>query len=325
MELLYPAGSANPSARPQGGAEFYASPLPITEAQTVTMAYSVFFPNGFDWVRGGKLPGLYGGRRGCSGGDSALDCFSTRLMWRKRGEGELYLYAMKDKQTKALCDDPQSECNAQYGFSIGRGSFRFATGMWTHVEQIVTLNTPGKQDGIFTLFVNGIQVIHREDIFYRDAPAGSPQTSAPPSKTTQDSGGGIGGLIPTLGLGPILGGLVGIARRSVLLADPVPVSIAEPTTPIEELHLLASPGGVILSPYLSPPPLEFPSDQRSSDSTSADRTTSPSSEQASKSTSKPVGFVGIFFSTFFGGHGPTYTTPVDQYVWFRAFSLTSDA
>ncbi|KAF8823747.1 hypothetical protein HHX47_DHR9000532 [Lentinula edodes] len=42
-------------------------------------------------LMGGKLPGLYGGRQGCSGGDAAVDCFSTRPMWRKDGQGELYV------------------------------------------------------------------------------------------------------------------------------------------------------------------------------------------------------------------------------------------
>lgn len=91
LQLLFPAGSIDPARKPRGGAEFYASPLDISSAQNVTLRYSVFFPANFDWVLAGKLPGLYGGHKGCSGGNAALDCFSTRLMWRKKGAGELYL------------------------------------------------------------------------------------------------------------------------------------------------------------------------------------------------------------------------------------------
>jgi len=91
MQLFYPEGSINPKNEPQGGAEFYATPLDISDAQSVTLQYSAFFPADFDWVLGGKMPGLYGGRTGCSGGNAALDCFSTRLMWRQGGAGELYL------------------------------------------------------------------------------------------------------------------------------------------------------------------------------------------------------------------------------------------
>lgn len=91
LQLFYPKDSVNPARRPQGGSEFYAKPLDISEANDVTLEYKVFFPGDFDWVKGGKLPGLYGGHARCSGGDPALDCFSTRLMWRAGGAGELYL------------------------------------------------------------------------------------------------------------------------------------------------------------------------------------------------------------------------------------------
>jgi hypothetical protein len=48
----------------------------------VTLAYDVFVPASFEYVQGGKLPGLYGGREECSGGDEAADCWSARFMWR---------------------------------------------------------------------------------------------------------------------------------------------------------------------------------------------------------------------------------------------------
>ncbi|KAF8801407.1 polysaccharide lyase family 14 protein [Phlegmacium glaucopus] len=168
LQLFFPAGSIDPAQEPQGGAEFYASPLDISDAQNVTLMYSVFFPADFDWVLAGKLPGLYGGHTRCSGGNPAVDCFSTRLMWRKKGAGELYLYAPKEKQTEALCSDPESICDAAYGLSIGRGSFTWAAGDWTRVQQTVVLNTPGMQDGSFTLDINGRRVIDRADVLYRD-------------------------------------------------------------------------------------------------------------------------------------------------------------
>ncbi|EJF62717.1 hypothetical protein DICSQDRAFT_57979 [Dichomitus squalens LYAD-421 SS1] len=165
--LFYPANSVNPGQQPAGGADFYAAPLDLSAARNVSLEYSVFFPSDFDWVEAGKLPGMYGGHDGCSGGDDAINCFSTRLMWRGGGLGELYLYAPKDRQTPALCaTPPESVCDADYGLSIGRGSFKFAAGNWTHVKQTVVLNTPGQQDGAFALDVNGVRVIDRHDVFY---------------------------------------------------------------------------------------------------------------------------------------------------------------
>jgi hypothetical protein len=95
MQLLYPATSSNPAGKPVGGAEIYFSPLDLSHAQSVTLQYSVFFPFDFDWVLAGKLPGLYGGHEGCSGGDDAANCFSTRMMWRQMGAGELYLVRVR--------------------------------------------------------------------------------------------------------------------------------------------------------------------------------------------------------------------------------------
>ena len=89
--LFFPSGSINPGNKPQGGSDFYASPLALQSATNVTLQYSIFFPADFEWVQGGKLPGLYGGHGGCSGGNNAKSCFSTRMMWRQGGAGELYL------------------------------------------------------------------------------------------------------------------------------------------------------------------------------------------------------------------------------------------
>jgi hypothetical protein len=198
MQVYYPQGSINPANKIVGGANFYAVPLSLSGARNVSLEYSVFFPLDFDWVKGGKLPGLYGGHKSCSGGDSALSCFSTRLMWRENGTGELYLvshlhyhfmflslmdppaqYAPKDKQTAALCSTPpQSVCESSYGLSIARGSFSFTPGAWTDVKQTVYLNTPGQQDGAFLLEVNGKFVIDRKDVYYRDALVDVPQIVA---------------------------------------------------------------------------------------------------------------------------------------------------
>lgn len=63
------------------------------------MAYSVFFPVGFNFVKAGKLPGLYGGRTGCSGGSAAENCFSSRLMWRTGGKGEVCFFSLSLSNT----------------------------------------------------------------------------------------------------------------------------------------------------------------------------------------------------------------------------------
>ncbi|KAL8279651.1 hypothetical protein RQP46_007964 [Phenoliferia psychrophenolica] len=52
------------------------------------ITYKVAFSKGFDFVNGGKLPGIFGGYGECSGGIRNTHCFSARLMWRTHGTGE---------------------------------------------------------------------------------------------------------------------------------------------------------------------------------------------------------------------------------------------
>jgi hypothetical protein len=73
LQILYPKGSNAPRNDPQGGTEFYAHPLDLLTARNVSLQYSVYFPSDFDFVKGGKLPGMYGGHKGCSGGNSAVE------------------------------------------------------------------------------------------------------------------------------------------------------------------------------------------------------------------------------------------------------------
>ncbi|OCB91104.1 polysaccharide lyase family 14 protein [Sanghuangporus baumii] len=210
LQLFYPANSINPGNSPQGGADFYATPLPLADTSNVTLEYSVFFPKNFDWVLGGKLPGLYGGHMTCSGGDDATQCFSTRLMWRAGGAGELYLYAPKDKQTHSLCHaPPESVCDTAYGLSVARGAFKFSPGEWTHVRQTVVLNTPGKQNGGFRLEVNGRDIMNRHDVFYRDVPSITSTSSNPTQTDAGDNDTDDGGL-----LSPLLGGVLGAIDKA---------------------------------------------------------------------------------------------------------------
>ena len=61
MQAHYPKGSYNFDNSPQGGFSFYApgpSSVDLTTAKEATFGYNIYFPSGFDFVKGGKLPGL---------------------------------------------------------------------------------------------------------------------------------------------------------------------------------------------------------------------------------------------------------------------------
>lgn len=91
LRVTYPEGSFSHDT---GGAQFYSlwNTTDGSSFETMMVSYELAFDSDFDWVKGGKLPGLRGGLNstGCSGGNQAdgLSCFSTRLMWRKDGAGE---------------------------------------------------------------------------------------------------------------------------------------------------------------------------------------------------------------------------------------------
>lgn len=93
-------------------------------------------------------------------------------MWRKKGEGEIYAYLPYSSEPASICGGDLNVCNPEYGYSLGRGSFRFKAGKWTHLRQVLTMNTPGKQDGQLVLYANGKKVFTQQKMIFRREPAG---------------------------------------------------------------------------------------------------------------------------------------------------------
>ena len=77
--MSYPAGTYGVA---QNGAIWW---VPLGgNFERATFSYRIRFTNGFDWPRGGKLPGLAGGRANTGGHPSTgLDGWSARNMWKK--------------------------------------------------------------------------------------------------------------------------------------------------------------------------------------------------------------------------------------------------
>lgn len=164
--VLYPKGSYKPSASPRGGAAFFKTLKPAREI--VSLTYDIYFAKNFNFVKGGKLPGLYGGSKKCSGGRDSSKCFSTRFMFRAKGDGEVYLYA-PDNQAKNFCSDSKVICNFDHGHSLGRGSFRFKRGRWYTVRQRVRMNTVGKTNGYVKVWINKKQVLYKPNLRLRNS------------------------------------------------------------------------------------------------------------------------------------------------------------
>jgi hypothetical protein len=78
LKAHYPKGSYKPSATnaPKGGLSFYApgpASVDLSTAEEATFGYSIFFPKGFEFVKGGKLPGV------CAYFACSMVCVSDQL------------------------------------------------------------------------------------------------------------------------------------------------------------------------------------------------------------------------------------------------------
>lgn len=166
LKVIYPKDSyANGVLK--GGSGFYVYPIngSITNA---SFEYEVYFPTNFDWVKGGKLPGIFGGRQSCSGGDSAEDCFSARFMWGKNGNGYPYLYLPKSAShlTEFCSYTGDVTCSQSMGFPFNETAY-FTKNQWYKIKEYIELNTPGKPDGVLKVWVNGERKVNYNKIIWR--------------------------------------------------------------------------------------------------------------------------------------------------------------
>jgi hypothetical protein len=158
LRVKYPRGSWSPKATreaglPVGGVQFY-SPVCGTGVDEATLSYSLRFSNQFPFGKGGKLPGLYGGK-GNTGGKipNGTDGFSTRFMWVQNGAGVIY---------------PYLPTSVRVGSTFGRGTFYFKPGIWHRLEQHVRLNTPGSDNGEIDVVLDGKPVFQQAGLRFRD-------------------------------------------------------------------------------------------------------------------------------------------------------------
>jgi hypothetical protein len=146
LKITYPAKSgsiacvAESTCVTEGGLVFRA-PLPDgNRIDSVLLSYWVKFDQDFEWVKGGKLPGLCGGECPTGGRDVERDRFSIRYMWRGGGEAMVYSY---------LTQPP----NPGTGLNMGVGKWSWQSdGKWHHVQEELVLNTSTNDDGIIRVW-----------------------------------------------------------------------------------------------------------------------------------------------------------------------------
>lgn len=135
---------------------------PISHSDSVELSYRLTFSRDFQWVKGGKLPGLCGGPESVTGGNRAdgTNGFSVRLMWRADGRGEAYVYHMNQPQ--------------KFGESLPfHSGFRFRAGHSLLVRLRVSMNSPGRRNGKLDVWLTStrsnktVHVLTRSDMEWR--------------------------------------------------------------------------------------------------------------------------------------------------------------
>ena len=165
LRLRYPAGCLGPNDNPLACAGQVKEPLPFA-ADTLWLSYDVQFEPGFEFVRGGKLPGLCGGK--CyTGGDRPAkgDGWSACVMWRKNGRAVQYMYFVE--QTSKYGDD----CPWNLGGRIPQK--KFILGSWHRIVSVVSLNSvsregTGDRNGSVKTWMDGELVLNLDTLRLRD-------------------------------------------------------------------------------------------------------------------------------------------------------------
>jgi hypothetical protein len=117
-------------------------------------SYWLKLPDNFDFVLGGKLPGI-GSNKPNTGGNkpNGYDGWSVRAMWNKQGQLGQYVYHMDQ--------------NKPFGEFMQWDMPPISKGKWHYIQTWVKLNTPQKRNGLIQTRVDGKKVLNRADIRFR--------------------------------------------------------------------------------------------------------------------------------------------------------------
>lgn len=164
LRINYPKGRVGL----RGSGAYWRSRLKSPK-DALTISYDVRFGPDFDFVRGGKLPGLGGGsqegkpNRFVAGGASVtgVNGWSVRVMWRKNGEAVAYAYHM----------DKPGTYGEDFKWLWQGKPVKFNPGKWQRVQLKVTLNQPGEKDGRIQAWLDDRPVLDQGGLRFRTVPS----------------------------------------------------------------------------------------------------------------------------------------------------------
>ena len=147
------------------GGAFHANPFKSLPASSCVVSYALFVPQGFNFNKGGKLPGVCFGDslKSCaSGGDWSNTSGSARVWFNGSGRISAYVYmpfgdpkTAYNKQTAAV--RRVMKLTGRTGiYILEKSPLQLRVGSWNALSMTVTLNAPGQSNGSLGISVNGV-------------------------------------------------------------------------------------------------------------------------------------------------------------------------
>ena len=159
VKAVYGKNSGTSGDPGVGGFRFSAAPVGLNK-DAITFAWEVYYPQGFQFAKGGKHGGVFIGHGAASGYDHSPTGSSNRVMWQKfdkDGAGVIsYIYPPSDLKQKIPGLDPEG-----HGIGFFKDDFKNALkyDTWNKIEIGTKMNTfkngVPQLDGESYVVVNG--------------------------------------------------------------------------------------------------------------------------------------------------------------------------
>ncbi|MEN8120611.1 MAG: polysaccharide lyase [Bacteroidota bacterium] len=149
LRVKYPESAVGPE---MGGIQF-VRPLPANNEYYLD--YYLKAEKGFDFVKGGKLPGLTSGGDKFTGGHHPEhgEGWSARYMWVQDGGLIVYLYYVDMK--------------SKYGDHLVLKKAKLIPGKWHRITQHIVLNSDNKRNGIVQVWFDEKKVVDERNLRLR--------------------------------------------------------------------------------------------------------------------------------------------------------------
>ncbi len=143
--------------------------------EEVILSYHVKFKKHFDFVRGGKLPGLAGGTAPTGNVPATgTNGWAARMMWRTDHTGNPGKPKQKTAQMISYAKyvgsgyDQQGRIEDETYYTDEAGTpITIKSNVWYQISQRIRMNDPAKADGVIQIWLDGNLVVDKHDVRFR--------------------------------------------------------------------------------------------------------------------------------------------------------------